>query len=119
MTLATFDLFAAVIAHDAAHLGRLNRLAIDATGAGSLFAPSSFTDASPESIDDLLPGAVLLPGDEVIVDGALGSQVVRQVVPLATRADLVEQRVDDLAQVHSAWPATGFGGRKEGADQQP
>src|SRR5579859_7516257 len=98
MTLATFNLFAAVVARDAAHLGRLDRLAIDASGAGGLLPASGLADASPEGINELLPGAVLVPGDEVIPDGALGGQIVGQVVPLATGACLVEQRVDDLTQ---------------------
>src|SRR2546421_547734 len=119
MTFATFDLFAAVVARDAAHLGRLDRLAVDATGAGGLVSASGLTNGGPEGINDLLPGAVLLPGDEVIPDGTLGGQVVRQVVPLAAGTGLVEQRVDHFAQIHGARPATRLGGRQQGLDQLP
>src|SRR5436309_11915974 len=90
MTLAAADLLVAVVAALAAHLGGLDALRVDAAGAGGLLAGGLGADPAAQGVEDRLPGAVLLPGDEVVPHGALGQQVVRQVVPLHAGPRLVE-----------------------------
>src|SRR5579872_5581152 len=119
MALATLDLLAAVIADGAAHLGGLDGLAVDASGAGAILPAGGLASAGPQGIDDLLPSAIALPGGEVVPGGALGHEVVGQVVPLAAGACLVEQGVDDLAQVRGAGAASRLRRRQQGFDQLP
>src|SRR2546423_293362 len=119
MALAAVDLLVAVVAALAAHLGRLDALRVDAAGAGGPLPGGLATDLAAQGVEDLLPGAVLLPGDEVVPDGALGQQVVRQVVPLHAGPRLVEQGVDHLTQVNRARPAAVLGGRDQGLDEFP
>ena len=100
MPLPSLDFLAAVVAPlFPADLGRLHRLAVDAGRAGGRFAASCDADLRPQRVDQLLPRAVVAPLGEVVVDRALGEQVVRQHVPLATAAIDKQNRVDDLAQI--------------------
>src|SRR2546423_15023521 len=119
MALAAVDLLVAVVAALAAHLGRLDALRVDAAGAGGPLPGGLATDLAAQGVDDLLPGAVMLPGDEVVPDGALGQQVVRQVVPLHAGPRLVEQRVDHLTQVDLPRATAGFGGRGQRLNEGP
>src|SRR5437667_4884237 len=119
MTLPSLDLLAAVVADRSAHLGALDRLGIDTGGTGGGLPAGLRADLRTERVHEVLPGAVLLPGHEVIPDGALGHQIVRQIVPLTAGAGLIHQGVDDLAQVHLARSAAGLGGRKQILDQSP
>src|SRR5262245_23473754 len=99
MSLAAFDLLATVIADHATHLGAFDRLAVDTGGTGRLLSAFFRTHLTPQSIDDFLPGAVLLPGYKVIPHGALGQKVVGEIIPLATSACLILNGVDHLAKV--------------------
>src|SRR5262249_22271593 len=117
--LAAADLLAAVVAALAPHLGGLDTLAVDVGHPRRLVPAGLAADLAAEGIDDPLPGAVLLPGLQVVEGGALGGQVVRQHVPLAAGAGLVQQRVDDLAEVHRAGPAAGPGGGQQGLEKGP
>src|SRR4051812_39997859 len=112
VTLATLDLLAAVVADIPAHFRRLDRLGVDAGGAGCFFSPCGRADLPTQGIEDLLPGAIFLPGNEVIPNGTLGEKVVRQIVPLAAGTSLILDRVDHLAQIHRTRPTAGFARRK-------
>src|SRR5277367_2001207 len=119
MAFASLDLLATVVADLAADLGPFDRLGVDAGGTGGLLTTGLGADASSQRVEDGLPGAIAVPALEVIVGGSLGDEVVRQEVPLATGAALVEQGVDDLAQVDRPRSTTGFGGQQNGFDQGP
>src|SRR5215471_291235 len=119
MALPSLDLLAAVVADRPAHLGALDRLAVNAGGTGGCFPACFLADLLAEPVHDFLPGAVFLPGNEVIPDGTLGCQIVRQIVPLAAGTGLIHQRVDHLTQVHLARSAAGLGRRKQFLDQIP
>lgn len=56
---------------------------------------------------------------EVVPDGALGEQVVREQLPLAAGAGLVQEGVEHLPHVDRAGPPAGLGGRDEGLDVLP
>src|SRR6266404_852755 len=119
MTLASLDLLAAVVADRPAHLGALDRLGVDAVGAGACLPACLLADMLAERVQDFLPGAVFLPGNKVIPDGTLGRQIVRQIVPLTAGTGLIHQGVDHLAQVHLARSAARLGRRKQIVDQLP
>ena len=97
MPLPPRDLLAPVVAPLAADLGPLDRLAVDAAGARARARRPASPDLPPQGVHDRLPGAVVAPLAEVVVDGALGREVVRQHVPLAAGAVDVEDGVEDLA----------------------
>ena len=103
--------------------------AIRAAAAGCLVSPKKSADhkrkmghrptrdfgphPGPQGIYDDPPGPVIAPASEVEIHVALGRQVVRQHVPLATGAIEVEDGVEDLAHVVDARPADIGGGDQE------
>src|SRR5271165_535981 len=122
MTLAALDLLAPVRAPFLALLGGLDRLAVDGGGAGRWCPPSFDAGQGAEGVEELLPSAVPVPPLEVIVDGFPRGQVVGQCPPGTTFASMVEQRVDDLAQLSLAGPATpvaSAGSGQQRLDQSP
>src|SRR5512147_1211228 len=88
MTLPAADLLAPVVAPRAADFRALDRLAVDVADARRRVAALGHADLLAQGVRDPLPGAVVPPPREVVPDGALGQQVVRQQLPLATGACL-------------------------------
>src|ERR1700692_1538726 len=109
MALTTLDLFAPVVADGATQLGTLDRLRIDAGGAGGLVPACLLAKRAPQRVEDLLPRTVLLPGDEIIPDGALGGEIVGEIIPLTAGTGLIHQGVDHLTQRDLARPASRLG----------
>src|SRR5262249_47953648 len=72
-----------------------------------------------QSIHEALPRSIVAPCSEVIVDRALGQQVMRQHVPLATRAIEVKDGVEDLPHVHGAFSAAAFRWRNQWLQNRP
>ena len=118
MPLHAADLLAPVVAPLAADLGPLDRLAVDARGPRLGLMPGGLADLTPQGVHHVLPGAVVAPLGEVVVDGALGREVVRQHVPLAARTVDVEDGVEDLSHVHLPRPSGEIDG-DERLDQGP
>src|SRR5512135_3808847 len=96
MSLHAGQLLAPVVAPLASHLGPLDRLAVEAPGTGARLPAVRHPDLLPEGVPDPLPSAVVPPRGEVVVDRALGRQVMREHVPLAARAVEVEEGVEHL-----------------------
>src|SRR5262245_43506592 len=119
MAFSPVNLLAAIVATLAASLGRLHRLTVDAGSAGSRIPARFGACLSTQVIHHLLPGAVVPPTGEVIVDGALGQKIVRQHVPLATRPVEVQDRVDDLAHVDAACAPAMLGWRNQRFQDRP
>src|SRR3954469_23532342 len=119
MAFASLDLPAAVVADRTAHLGALDRLGVDAGSTGRFLPARLLANLGPQGVEELLPGAVVLPTDEVIPDGALGAKVVRQIVPLTAGAILIQQRVDHLTQIDLTRPASPLGRRKQVPEEAP
>jgi hypothetical protein len=65
----------------------------------------------PQQVVDGLVSAIVTPLREVVVGGAARRQVVGQVVPLAARPGLVQDRVHDLPQLIAALVAADRGVR--------
>src|SRR5919198_244273 len=109
MPLASFNFLAPIVpALGASHLGGLDRLAIDARGTRGRLAPRRPAGAFAPGLDQLGPGPVIAPLRKVVIDRALGQQIMRQHVPLAPTPVQIEKRIEDfthvdLTRVPSAW----------------
>ena len=86
----------------ASHFRRLDRLTVDAGGTGSRLAPFLDAYACAQEADDLGPRAVIPPLRKVVVDRALGEQIMRSHIPLTPGPILIQQRVEHSAHVHPA-----------------
>src|SRR5512144_1908570 len=109
MALAAPDPLAAVGADLRAASGGLDRLAVDASDAGRGRAAGGRAEADPQDVEDAAPGAVALPGVEVVVDGPPRGEVVGPRPPGAAFVGEVEDGVEDLADVGLAGSAAGPG----------
>jgi hypothetical protein len=112
------DVARVVIAPLLSDFGRLDRLAVDAPGAGAGLATVGDPHLLAQGVEDLLPGAVIPPLGEIVVDGALGREVVREHVPLAAAAVLVEDRVEHLPHLDLTGPPHAVDG-DQGLDDLP
>ncbi len=119
MAFATLEFLAPVVALGAADFRGLDGLGVDAGGAGVGISSGGLTDLATQGVHDLLPGAVVTPTCEVIIDSALGQQVMGQHVPLAAAAVEVEQAVENLTQIDAAWPSARFGVTESGLQNGP
>jgi len=119
MPFATFDLFATVVAAHPAHRGGLDTLAIQTAGSWVLMPASTPTYCGTQAIVDTLPGAIITPNPEVMLD-AFPLRVVRgQHAPLGATNQNIQNGIDDLAHLQVAWPTTQFGGRDQVFDIIP
>src|ERR1051326_7733033 len=99
MPLASLNLFAAIVPTFPSHLGPFYRLAIDADGTVSRLAHiffgwslwGVFPNLLTQTVDNLLPDAMITVLGEIIIDRAFGEQIMGQESPLATGAILVTQ----------------------------
>src|SRR5438876_914625 len=66
-----------------------------------------------------LQRAVPIPQHKVGMRGAFRRQILRQRLPLAARREHVEDRIQNLADVHLASTTTAFGRRYRRFDQRP
>ena len=77
MPLAPFDFLAAIIATlGPPHLGRLDRLTIDARRTRRGLTPGCYTRLLAQRLDDLGPCAVIAPLGKVVIHSALGQQIM-------------------------------------------
>ena len=119
MAFSAIDLLAAIIAMLTASLCRLDRLAINAGSAGRRFPARFDPHLHTQSVHHALPGSIVTPGSEVVVDRALGQQIMRQQVPLAPGAIEVDDRVDYLSHVHPPRPTSALGRGNERFQNRP
>src|SRR5262245_31497817 len=104
MTLSACNFLAAIVAMFPTHLSSLDRLTVDAGCTRRrlaklprlLWLRCPLPNFLPQGIHQPLPCAVVTPLLEVIVDGTLRQQVVRQHGPLTARTIEIEDRVDHL-----------------------
>src|SRR5262249_57560269 len=68
---------------------------------------------------DALQRAVPIPQHEIRMRGALRRQILRQGLPLAACREHIEDRVQNLADVHLAPAPTAFGWRYRRLDKRP
>lgn len=104
---------------DAPFFRRLGALAVQDGGAGTLLATSGQSGLGPKSIVDSRPSAIQAPGTKVVVDRLAARKLVGQVAPGASRAQCIEDAVDDLAQVHLPRTSSRLGWRKQWLQRLP
>jgi hypothetical protein len=103
MPLAPVDFLAAILAAlRSSHLGGLDRLALNARGAGCGLTPCFHTSLLTQCFDQFGPRPVVAPLGKVVIDGTLGEQIVGQHLPLTTTPIQGEKRVQDFPHVHLA-----------------
>src|SRR5215468_416354 len=96
--------FPRVVAFWPALLGRLHRLAVENSRRRLGRFSRLLADLVPHRIVNPVPGAVLLPGPEVVESDPIRWQVMGQGPPSAAVAGLVQDRVHDLAPAIAGWP---------------
>src|SRR5256885_5786289 len=103
----------------AALLGRLHRLAVE-DGGRELGPPAILAaDLLAQRVVKAVPGAVALPGAEVVEHDPVAGQVVRQGAPSAAVAGLIKDGVDDLAPGVLRGASARFGTRNIRFDPTP
>ena len=97
MTLAPVDLFAGVVTPLLADLGALDALAVDDTSTGVAVSPFDQAHRFPQVVVNRRPQTIAFPKSEVVISRAPRCKVSRQVAPLATGFDDVEDGVEQLS----------------------
>jgi len=92
-------------------LSTLGALAIDDRSRRANLASFALVGLDIERVMDALQRAVPIPQHERRMRGALRRQILRQRLPLAARREHIEDRVQNLADVHLAPTPTAFGWR--------
>src|SRR5215475_14590026 len=100
-------------------LSTLGTLAIDDRSRRANLASFALAGLNIERVMDALQRAVPIPQHEIRMRGALRRQILRQGLPLAACREHIEDRVQNLADVHLAPAPTAFGWRYRRLDQRP
>ena len=98
VALASVDFLARVVAALVADLAALDTLTVDGARAGLGLSSLGQADMLAQMRVNLLPQAIALPESEIVIDGAPGREMSRQVAPLATGFDEVEDSIEQLAE---------------------
>ena len=80
---------------------------------------SAAPDFCPQPVVDALPGAVIAPNTEVMVDTLPVRIILGQHTPLGASDQNIQDGIDDLAHVQAAWSTTRFGDRNQIFDTIP
>ena len=88
----------------------LGALAVDDRGRRARLAPLLLACSDIERVAEALQRTIQVPQHEVAMRRALGRQVLRQRLPLATGRKHVEDSVQNLADIHLAPAATTLAG---------
>src|SRR4051794_40613468 len=99
--------------------GALCGLAVDDRRRRARLAPRILPHLNIERVVDALERSVPIPQVEVLPDGAARRQVFRQRLPLAPRPEHIEDRVEDLTNVHRSRAAAALGRTDQRSDQRP
>src|SRR5271170_5224093 len=123
MTLLALDLLACVIAVRidvaATLLGALHALAIDYTRGRTWLALHHLAALQVERVVDCHQRVVIVPPNQIVIQGTPRRQILRNIAPLTPRAEHIHDPVDDLAHIDLAAPAAALGWRDERFDKRP
>src|SRR5271166_1608906 len=119
VTLAPHDLLAGIVSIDSPLFVCLRRLAVDACRAGLLVSARCNANPSTKNVVNSLESSVTGPRSKVIVDCPRRWKVMGQESPGASRSQQVEDRIEHLANVRGAWPASELACGKERFDNHP
>src|SRR5262245_56750843 len=107
MPLAPFDFLAPVVAaFFASDLRGLHGLTIDTRRARGGLSPRLPAHPLSQSSQYLGPGPVLAPLREIVIDAALGQQVLRQHLPLAATTVQIQERIEYLTHLEVPGPTS-------------
>src|SRR5215218_1814469 len=99
--------------------GAVRGLAVDDRHRRARFASHLLSDLNIERVVDAPQRPVPVPEIQVLPDGAAGRQILRQRLPLAPGPEHVEDRVQDLPNVHRPRPAATLRRADQRGDQRP
>ena len=119
MAFASVDFLAGVVTPLVASLGAFDALAVDDGRAGVAFASFRLARLFPQASVNGDPQTVLLPGSEVMINGAPGRKVVRQIAPLAGGLGEVEDGVEQFPMAVLAGSPCRARSRKTIVDELP
>src|SRR5439155_11528134 len=94
-------------------------IAVDYGGGRTWLAPFLFAHSQVKILMDPFQRTIPIPQHQVPMRGALGRKVLRQSLPLATRPQHVEYRVEDFSDVHRALATATLGRRNQRRNQRP
>ena len=117
--LASHHLFAPVKAPVTADFRGFDALTIDDRRTRFGIPPVRCPEVAPQVGVDALPGAIVAPGAEVIVDGGPRREVTGQHAPLTTGAQFAEERIDHDTRLDSAGSAGAIAGRDKRRNHRP
>ena len=100
-------------------MSRFGALTIDDRGGWACFPALVHARSDIERMMNALQRAVPIPQHEIRMRRALRRQVLRQRLPLATRRKHVEDRIENLANIHLAATAAALGWWDHRLDQRP
>lgn len=119
MPFRTIDLLARIIAPHTSKRGRLDTLAIEATGGRMLVPAGTPPHLGPQRVVDPLPDAILTPVAKVGVDALPFRILLRQHPPLDATHRHVQDAVDNLPHVQAAGSSARFRRRNHFLDNVP
>ena len=119
MPLASVDFFPGIVAPLVAGLGALDALTVDDRRTGVALASFHLARMLPQVRVNVDPQAVALPEPKVVVDGSPSGKVRRQVAPLATGLEDVEDSVEQLPKRMFARSALLVGLGETEIDESP
>src|SRR5438876_8048506 len=119
MTFAAFDTLVAIVATFTWSLACLGALAVQATGCGMLVSTNTASQLCSQLVMDTLPGAIISPPAEVVIDTLPLGIAAWQHTPLAATYYYVEDSVDNTSHFQSARPTAWLCGRNVLFDTLP
>src|SRR5260221_10398064 len=119
MPLASIDFFSGIVAPLVAGFGTLDALAVDNCRAGVPLASLHLARMLPQVRVNGDPQAVALPEPQVVVDSSPSGEVGRQVAPLATGLEKVEDRIEQFPKQMFAGSPLLVGPRETKVDELP
>ena len=120
MPFPSYDALATIVAsHSCRCNAGLDRLTIDTASSWMLVPPDSLTHPHSERVMQPSPAAIVPPLPEVGVDALPRRIVGRKHPPWDAAHSPVENRIDDLTNIQTAWSSARFGRWYQMLDKEP
>jgi hypothetical protein len=94
-------------------------LTIDDAGAGLAALPNGHPHVAAQQLMHTLPGAIIPPAPEILIDNLPGGKVMRQQAPGTATTQDIEDRIQDLTLGIFLGPSTGLGRWDQMLNQGP
>jgi hypothetical protein len=119
VAFAALDQLAVIKAALTSYGSGFDTLAVQTARRGMLMPIGATAHLGSQGVVDALPGSIIAPDAEVVVDALPSRIVLGQHAPLGARDENIQDRIDDLAHIQAARPTTGFGSRDQIFDTIP